>query len=363
MIDWLTFKAPLTHDQGLRGPFFAGCVLSTVPSPDGVGGESVEWQIQKRKTVPGSFSCAIQVRSEATELGKPGIWVSGNPAKWFQGHNVFGSSDIKGLVLEMLERVCASVGVVPTGDDRKAWADGEIDMYRVDVTESFDLGTLPRVRSFLQAMDSSAQYKHRGRGIFKGDSLTFGKGSRRYSLTFYAKGPELDVKGHGLPGSQPGGLYVFPQFARVGEYAQGLLRAEFRLLRMQLKKEHLHYLRYWGDNQPELLHRQYLAGLEIAGATMIEPETLVGLPGRLQGVYQLWKDGHDVRRMYPKNTFYRYRRELLAHDVDILVKQERQGPDVSNVVPINAVIHAYPATIPDWVRGTSLYFEPLRRAG
>lgn len=358
MIDWLTFCAPLAHDTGLRGPFFAGCVLSTVPDPSSELGEVKEWEILKRKSLPGSWSSTIQVRSQATDSGLPGIWISGNPAKWLQGHNIFGSSDIWGLVFEMLERACAAVGVVPTEADRALWRAGEIDMLRVDVTESFDLGNVGRVRAALRAMDSSAQYKQRGRGIFKGDSLIFGKGSRRWSLTFYAKGPELDIPKHGFPRPP----WPIPAFQQLYDFGQGLLRAEFRLQRMHLKKEHLHMLHHWGENQAVQLHRDMLGLLEVAGATMIDPETLEGLPGRLQGVYQLWKDGHDLRRMYPKNTFYRYRRELLAVGVDILVQQERKGPDMSNVVPINAVIHCYPATIPEWAKGTPFYFEPQRRS-
>lgn len=359
MIDWITFRAPLTHDESEQGPFFAGYVLSTIPDKSDLG-ERIEWQVVKRKALEGSYSQKIQCRSECTELGKRGIWVSGNPAKWIQGHNLFGSDDIRGLVMEMLERICASLGIAPTAEDRAAWDAGEIDIMRVDVTNSFDLGTLPRVRSALQALEMSAQYKYRGRGIFKGDSLIFGKGSRRWSLTFYAKAPEMKLKGHGLNplfylGDRGG--------QRLDNHALGLLRCEFRFQRMQLKKEHLHYLAYWDHNRPAELFRRYLAGLEIADAVMIEPEVLENLPGRLQAVYQLWADGHDLRRIYAKKTFYRYRNQLLEHGVDINVKQERRGPDLSNVVPIRTVIELTPAAVPDWAVNTPLYFEPKRRAG
>ena len=91
---------------------------------------------------------------------------------------------------------------------------------------------------------------------------------------------------------------------------------------------------------------------------MIDAPTLDDLPGRLQLAYDAWKAGRDLRATLSRPTFYRYRSELLKHGIDIAVKQERQGPDLSNVVPLRTVLHAYPIGVPDWAVGTPLYFEP-----
>src|SRR5574337_267432 len=167
VIDWLSFVAPLTHVEGQAGPFYAGEVLSTVPDPTAPDGIGLEWGCFKRKSIEGSYSKVIQVRSQRTATGLPGVWISGNPAKWFQGHNIFGSSNIRGLVREMLERVCASVGITPTDQDRYQWQHGIIDMHRVDLTRSWLLsGGLPQVRSAIRSLDSTAHLAHRGRGRF-----------------------------------------------------------------------------------------------------------------------------------------------------------------------------------------------------
>ncbi len=352
MIDWLTFVAPLTHETGQRGPFFAGEILSTKPDPLADDGVSLDWGVWKRKGVEGSHSSVIQCQSTTDEFGRPAIWVSGNPAKWFQGHNVFGSDDLRGLVLEMLFRICDSVGVKPTLADVELWVAGIIKLSRVDVTKSFDLGTVARVRNALRSLDATANLKHRGRGHFKGDSLTFGKGSRRWSLTLYAKGPELEV--HKLPAA----LADSPVVA----HAQGLLRAEVRMLGLELKREHLEYVSYWSDNSASEVHQRLIAGLEVAEASMLDQTVLEGLPLRLNAVYQLWSDGHDLRAMFPKRTFYRHRRALLAHGIDIIVKQERTRADLGNVVPLRVVLNAMPVSVPTWANGTPLYFEPLKRA-
>jgi II/X family phage/plasmid replication protein len=352
VIDWLTFVAPLEHDASERGPFFGGEVIATKPDPTHPDGVAIEWGCLKRRAIEGSYSTRIQVRSEFDEAGRRALWVSGNPSKWFQGHNVFGSQDLHGLVLEMLARVCFERGVSPSASERAAWAAGEIRLSRVDVTESFDLGSLARVRSALRSLDSSANLKHRGRGHFFGDSLTFGKGSRRWSLTLYAKGSEIEVHG-GLP------LHVAE--SSVPAFAAGLLRAEVRLLGLELKGLGLEYVKAWSDTTALELHGRMIAGLQISEASMIEADALDGLPGRLQLAYQAWKTGQDLRATLARNTFYRYRTELLKHGIDIAVKQERTGPDMSNVVPLRVVLNAYPVGVPDWAVGTPLYFEPRQR--
>ena len=237
MIDWLTFVAPLDHEAGERGPFFAGEILATIPDPTHPDGVALDWGVLKRKGFEGSHSSTIQVQSTRDEHGNPAIWVSGNPAKWFQGHNIFGPDDLAGLVLEMLHRICRSVGVVPSDGNLFDWSRGSIRLTRVDVTYSFDLGTLSRVRNALRSLDATANLKHRGRGHFKGDSLTFGKGSRRWSLTLYAKGSEIEVHK----------LHALLAETSLTPHAQGLLRAEVRLLSLQLADDELAHVRCWSD--------------------------------------------------------------------------------------------------------------------
>lgn len=348
MIDWLTFVAPLEHDQSETGPFWAGEVVSLLPDPTHETGSSIEWISTKRLQMVGSYSKVIQVRS-IEHNGRPALHVSGNPAKWMQGHNIFGSDDLRGLVLAMLCRICKQADVMPSKGDLAAWNAGRIKLERVDVTYSYDLGSLPRVRNALRSLDSTAHLKHRGRGHFAGDSLTFGKGSRRWSLTMYAKGSEIDVKGHELPHA----LLSTP----LHDHAQGLLRVEVRMLSLQLVQQGLQSLSAWSIQTPSELHRRILGGLNISDAAMIDTHSLEALPGRLRLVYQAWKDGHDLRATLARNTFYRYRTELLKHGVDIAVKQERVA-EPENVVRLPVVLHARPVGVPDWAIGTPLYFEP-----
>lgn len=342
VIDWLTFEAPLDHQIGEGGPFWAGTIISTVPDPE--NGEAIEWQTLKRLPVEGSYSNRITVQSTLID-GKPGIWVSGCPAKWFQGHNVHGSDDLHGLCLEMLRRVCELLGVTPTPANVAAWESG-LRLTRCDVTYSWDVNTLPWARAFIRALAASAHLRHRGPGAFKGDTLYFGRSSTRWSLKVYAKGLELEA--HPLP--------LDLAESSLWGHAQGLVRVELCLRSKTLKARGLELSSAWCDTSAADLHADFLSKLEIAQAIMLQPEVLETLPPRLVPVYQLWRDGHDLRTIYPRRTFYRHRTSLLRYGIDIAVKQPRD--ETSNVVPLRAVLTAQPAAVPSWLVGTPWFFEP-----
>lgn len=343
MIDWIDFIAPLEHDHGPGTPFYAGEVMSTTPSGD------LDWGIYKKMTMEGSYSSKVQIRS-TIHNGRPSIMVSGNMVKWHQGHNIFGSNDLGSIVLSSLRRICDIAGIKPSLSDYRSWLKGEIELTRVDVTESQDFGTSDRVRAALRALDATAHMKMRGRGSYYGDSLIYGERSRRWSFTLYAKGPEID--------KHP--LHPALKDSPLRAYADGLLRSELRMRSMHLKHLSIHTLDRWSDNTASEVHQKHLQQLQIAEATMIDTTSLQGLPGRLKAAYQLWKDGHDLREMYPRRTFYNYRKELLTLGVDIAVKQERRE-DSSNVIPLRVVLIAKPVEIPEWAIGTPFYFDPKVR--
>jgi II/X family phage/plasmid replication protein len=342
MIDWVDFVAPLVHDEGQSSPFYAGEVMSTTPEGE------LDWGIFKRMSMVGSHSTTVQIRSSRMADGRQAVRVSGNLVKWFQGHNIFGTDDIRGLVLESLSKIMLIGKISPSSSDLQSWAAGDVELLRVDCTESADFGNEKRVLNALRSLDQSANLKFRGRGQFNGHSLLFGKGSRNWSLTLYSKGTEL--RKHKLPPE----LLNTP----LQGFADGLLRMEFRLLSMHLKRLGLGNLWAWCENTASTVHQIMLQNLQISDATMIDSDVIENLPTRYKAVYQLWKDGHDLRTMFPRNTFYRHRTALLAYGVDISIKQDRQQAETSNVVPIRVVLVGKPVTVPEWALNTPLFFKP-----
>lgn len=343
MIDWVDFTAPFVHEVGPGSPFYAGEVLALTTAGE------LDWGVYKRMEMEGSHSTKIQIRSAFMEDGCQAIRVSGNLVKWFQGHNIFGTNNLQGLVLEALSKVMLLGGITPSESELSMWKAGAIDLLRVDVTDSVCFGSRERVLNALRSLDATAHLKFRGRGQYNGHSLLFGKGSRHWSLTLYSKGAELQK--HKLPLSLAE--------TSLPQIADGLLRTEFRMLSMHLKRLNLDTLASWGDNTASEVHQSHLEKLEISQTTMLDAQKLQGLPSRLYAAYQLWKDGHDLRAMFPRPTFYRYRSQLLAHGIDISVKQERE---TTNVVPLRVVLIGKPLVLPEWATTSPYYFEPRYNA-
>ncbi|HBH7885975.1 TPA: hypothetical protein KDX58_004703, partial [Vibrio parahaemolyticus] len=100
MIDWLSVKFLFWSDECLNG----GNVIST--TPDG----EIEYTLDKHLKVDGSHDTRLLIRTEPARLPDlpqlKNVWilsVSGNPVKWFQGHNIFGTSDLCNLVYELFD--------------------------------------------------------------------------------------------------------------------------------------------------------------------------------------------------------------------------------------------------------------------
>jgi II/X family phage/plasmid replication protein len=349
MIDWLSLVVPCKHAT----PIMGGQVLSV----SSVG--EVEWLSCKRTTVAGSFSTGLQLRT-ATHTADPctHLEISGNPVKFFQGHNLWGTDDLPGLVQATIDHLVTHLGLQPTDADRAAWAAGEVQITRVDCTQSFHLRSLGEVLAWLRAAEQTSHLAHRGRGqLVKGSTLYFGKNSRRWSLKLYAKGQEIKAKGHGQDS-----ILSLPSAV---EWANRTLRAELTLRSMELKRLQLDYVRNWFpvDGVPfavtDRLLRERLGAMTMTTTAHLSAEVMESLKPALRAAVAAWEAGHDLRSMFSRATFYRYRAELLQHGIDIATLVPRE---VSNVVPLHRVLEAVPASVPDWAEGTALYFEPRRVA-
>jgi II/X family phage/plasmid replication protein len=195
--------------------------------------------------------------------------------------------------------------------------------------------------------------KYRGRGEMKGSTLYFGKNSEHWSTKIYCKGQE--IRDTSISKKQPA-IFGLPQPLA---WADSALRIEHVLRSKWLKLQNLDLVANWGDNMVPDVYRELLQKLEFAESMTITPAALDDLPGALRGAYALWKEGHDLREVYSRPTFYRYRAKLLEQGIDISIKQQGK-PD--NVVPLVRILEAVPVGVPDWAEGTSLYFEPRRFA-
>jgi II/X family phage/plasmid replication protein len=125
---------------------------------------------------------------------------------------------------------------------------------------------------------------------------------------------------------------------------------------MELKDRGLRWAFDWSDTTGADILKGIAEGIQMSDQLTLPTTAIQDLPARLRMVYETWQNGTDLRAILPKNSFYRYRRQLLPHGVDIAIRQPYE--DRSNVVPLVRVLEAVPATLPDWVYGTSLLLGP-----
>jgi II/X family phage/plasmid replication protein len=337
MIDWVTATLPFSSEQKFAGGF--------VRSIDSDG--NIQWQTEKRLPVVGSHDAHFHIVSK----GEGFINISGNPSKFLQGHNLFGSDDLLGLVLETMKRICKALEVPISTTDYSSWRDGNYTLQRVDIAYMYALEKRANVRAWLRAAEFQSKSRH-GRPMSKGGTVYWGKHSRRWAMKAYGKADELNsTKDHRLP-------QTIPNSDLLLEYAEDKLRLELVLRSMQLKDLlPLDTARHWTPDIPAKLHAHFLETIDMSNQFTLTETEVQDLPGRLVAVYKLWKNGEDLRAMYPKNTFYRYRRQLLEHDIDIAVIQPKVSDNVVQL--IRALRPQAVAFVPDWAKGTELYFDGI----
>jgi len=279
------------------------------------------------------------------------VEISGNPAKFFQGHNLFGSANMFSLSQAFAVAVAKAAGYAFSEEASSLLRDGHVQVQMVDLTFSWDFGNCNRALSAIQGINQQGHLAHRGRGSMLNEGTCyFGKNSRRWAVKFYAKGEEIKVKGHRLPDA-------IDHLADLKAYADGLVRSEVRIMALELKRMGLDQLSNWRTVDVATIHSAFLSKLNLSEATMTDTKVLPSLSPKLQAIVAAWESGSDIRVMFKsKETFYRHRRALLAHGIDIAIRKPNPA---SNVVPLRVVLTGLPVAVPTWAIGTSLYYEPV----
>lgn len=326
MIDWVT--ATIRCNNTLK----TGCIAKISPN------DEIEWLSQSALPVRGSYDVNIMVKpvSEST------ITISGNPAKWLQGHNLFGSNDIRQLMavfFKALHRVLADEGLTPTQQQIDNINDGKYTVSRVDINETWHLKNQFEVNAWIRAAGEKMHMQHRGKGVFSGDTLYWGKGSKYWFMKCYSKGDEINSKKSNFPDE-----LRTPQML---EYADKALRLELVLCSKFLREMQLNWVCNWGLDTAKMLLQTYVSKLEMSNNFMLSDDVLHALPTRMRTAYLSWLHGADLRNILPKNTFYRYRREFKKYDIDIaLVRDNDQAQ--SKVIPLIKILEAEPVGVPSW---------------
>lgn len=345
MIDWLTLtEIPCTHDPEL---LFNGMEL--VVDKD----KNVILQKNIHKGVTGSYDSRVSIRTDnKSSIGRY-VQISGNPSKFFQGHNLFGSNDVFALSKALIYRIFKECGLSPDEQERTLIENGFMKLTRVDITESRAMESRAQVKSTVRALSLYAEATRRGRGeLIKDGTCYWGRHSKYWTLKVYCKGDEIEVKKHKISPEHP---FILP----LTQHADKLLRMELVLRNKIIKKLGLSYVGNWREGMEEKVYKDYLGKLTIPDRAAIPEDKFEGIPNRLMRAYSHWLNGDDVRRHYSKTTVYRHRRDLLSYGVDIFVMRGCETEEMGKSLVLLKPLFASPTVPdPDWAKGTVCLFDP-----
>ncbi|MDE8651888.1 phage/plasmid replication protein, II/X family [Novosphingobium album (ex Liu et al. 2023)] len=338
MVDFLTVETPDPFGQVIHG----GEVVKV--DRDG----EVEWSTRCKLSVKGSWDGQLVVRNLMADdvicpgfgTKRSGLELSGNPAKFLQGHNLFGVGDPTELIRRVVDRVGS---VLFPGTSMLPVDLGMGQISRIDLTASWLLDRAEDVLPFLRAMEERVWCPYRGRGVQSEPGTLYygysakGKRAKDWQLKLYSKG--LEVARRRLPGPAMEVPGLLDEVNRT-------VRVELTLRTAELKRLGLRKLSDWTPEKAGDVWRSYVDRLNFGESAMtLDATDLAGiLKPRLLDAVASWKAGNDMRAGRSKTSFYRLRQEVLeACGYDIASPVPK-----SNVVPLRRVIEAKPAQRPSW---------------
>lgn len=335
MIDWFRGEIDFLHD-----PIPAGHVLSI--DSDG----SIEWDCVKSIVCRSSHETSLKIKSTGGngEGRATSLMIDGNLAKFLQGHNVFGSRDLNQLLLLSFRKIVelhpehlSDPFSIASAEAKIKKGDYKVKM--IDINALYDVGNDASVEAWLHASEMRAKSRH-GRSTRDKGTVYLGKSSKRWAFKFYNKHREMCSKGktHQLPD--------YLQSQGLEGFIQGKLRAELRIFSKELEKHGITHGYHLNPAKINDLFTTYLEKIDMTTQATLIDEQLLKMPRTVQGSYQLWRQGADLRQLLAKPTFYRHRKELLQYGIDI--NAMHLAPEHNNVVPLMRIIEAVPVAIPAW---------------
>ena len=332
MIDWISVTIRQDHK-----PIPAGVVYCVTAD-----GEE-EWRSARGLSVEGSYSSKIMVRSlcQVTADKAKEIYISGNPSKFLQGHNIFGSPDLESLLVAILERILPNLEIetVPLETLRRA------RVSRVDFTKSIAFDNESTCRAYIRELALRAASRS-GRPKTHGWTVQFQPSSKRWTVVCYHKGDE--VKAHKLPKD-------IPYRERLESESMKLCRVELRLKTLELNRINARRVADLTPERLETLYADYLGRIEMSTNVTLPSEILHALPRPIRSTYLMHREGVDVSTMMSRATYYKHRRQLMAFGVDISIPFDKEH--TAEIIPLKRVLTGQPYSAPQWADGTPIYFK------
>lgn len=297
----------------------------------------------KRWKLDGSHKTGVMVRCDGET-----VWFDGNVSRFGRPDNVFGYS-FRECVLR-INNILVDLGLPPfspgdsfvtnhKGDPRTVWTGAMIT--RIDLTENYAVGSKEDAYHFMRWLATQQASRLKTGTWGEGETVDFGRGSRRIMFKAYLKGPEL--RRHNKATATDGlGKAPSEYVEQLADWCDlvGLIRVEATFKSTKLHDIGCHYLGGFDMKQLEIEFEQYTSVMTRADAQV---DQLTDLPKALLSTYRMWQAGDDVTAKLSRNTFYTHRRKLLPYGIDIAVKS-----NVTQLKTRTRVIKLGPVAMPDF---------------
>ena len=261
------------------------------------------------------------------------LYLSGNPIKLLQDHNLWGSTDTLGLFLTAGIFVRQHVGLFPGPTTWKACQFAGPRYTRIDITRSYRFDNEQLAASFIRDSIGSARTRHGSPTMHGSETAYFGKHSRRWSMKVYRKQPEFLLTMKDRFGR------FSPKYNKdLQEWSEGVVRFELVLRGPEINERYKEF----DFNQSETLNHvwhdkfntiQFNQNTTMAKQTSIAENNLTNMQ---KGIISMWREGFDLRSIHSKTAFYRHRKIILEKvGVDILTAPQNDTETTSPVAMLN----------------------------
>lgn len=169
----------------------------------------------------GSYSSQIKIKS----LSESTLQIEGNFYKWLHGQNVTGSTDLVGLVFDVVKGLSEQeLEIEPTPEQMEAIRQGLFEVSVVDVNKALMFQDKQEAMQYLERLKHNSSYPYRKKDT-ENNGVYFGKTSKRWLIKYYHKGNEIIANRKHQTAITP----------ELTELAERMIRCEMRIKWTQLQ--------------------------------------------------------------------------------------------------------------------------------
>ncbi|WP_242559949.1 phage/plasmid replication protein, II/X family [Pandoraea capi] len=254
------------------------------------------------------------------------------PLTPLQGHNVFGSNNVRMLCSTLICAVLKALTFQLTEQQCAAWQAGHFALNALDITQRFALPDgLTQERIFEHILRNSA-WEFRPAVISEGTGVRVEAPRRHAAFLLYDKAQKLaDQRTRSLKYLRAvvGDKYVEKIWKGLNFSASNSVRAELKLEKKYLSQHKLTRGAAWTEERVHEVFWEEMAHLRFESYVPLQQlrDKVDGVDKHLRYILELWARDAPVRSICPVSTFDRHRRAIRkATGIDILLDRPMIDP-------------------------------------